>query len=115
MEGTCLLAMRCPGLRQRESNPGFCAELENLVGSVKGKGPSGSTARPKVPMRHPGADCSVVPLKRSNGRGGREQVTCIRIVRVNGQPEELDGSDGEAAAFNVWHEPCESSGSSTDL
>jgi hypothetical protein len=25
---------------------------------------------------------------------GREQVTCIRIVRVNGQPEELDGLDG---------------------
>jgi hypothetical protein len=25
---------------------------------------------------------------------GREQVTRIRIVRVNGQPEELDGSDG---------------------
>ena len=24
----------------------------------------------------------------------REQVTCIGIVRVNGQPEELDGSDG---------------------
>jgi hypothetical protein len=25
---------------------------------------------------------------------GREQVTRIGIVRVNGQPEELDGSDG---------------------
>jgi hypothetical protein len=25
---------------------------------------------------------------------GREQVTCIRIVRVNGQPEELDGLAG---------------------
>jgi hypothetical protein len=25
---------------------------------------------------------------------GREQVTRIRIIRVNGQPEELDGSDG---------------------
>jgi hypothetical protein len=25
---------------------------------------------------------------------GREQVTCIGIVRVNGQPEELDGLDG---------------------
>jgi hypothetical protein len=24
----------------------------------------------------------------------RERVTCIKIVRVNGQPEELDGSDG---------------------
>jgi hypothetical protein len=25
---------------------------------------------------------------------GREQVTRIRIIRVNGKPEELDGSDG---------------------
>jgi hypothetical protein len=25
---------------------------------------------------------------------GREQATCIEIVRVNGQPEELDGLDG---------------------
>jgi hypothetical protein len=25
---------------------------------------------------------------------GRGQVTCIEIVRVNGQPEELDGLDG---------------------
>jgi hypothetical protein len=25
---------------------------------------------------------------------GREQVICVGIVRVNGQPEELDGSDG---------------------
>jgi len=25
---------------------------------------------------------------------GREQATCIGIVRVNGQPEELDGLDG---------------------
>jgi len=25
---------------------------------------------------------------------GREPVTCIRILRVNGQPEELDGPGG---------------------
>ena len=46
---------------------------------------------------------------------GREQVTRIGIVRVNGQPEELDGPDGKAAAFNGWHEPCELRGSSTVL
>jgi hypothetical protein len=40
-EGTCLLAIRCPVLRQRESNPGFCTELENLAGAGKGKGASG--------------------------------------------------------------------------
>jgi hypothetical protein len=71
MEDAWLLAMRCPVLRQRESNLGFCTELENLVGSVKGKGTSGSTARPKVPMGQVGADCSVVVMKRCNARGAK--------------------------------------------
>jgi hypothetical protein len=61
--------MRCPVFRRRDSNPGFRAELENLVGSVKGKSTSGSTARLKVPMRHPGADCSVLVMKLGNARG----------------------------------------------
>lgn len=47
MEGTYLLAMRCPVQSRRESDPGFRTELENLVGPVKGKGTSGRTARLK--------------------------------------------------------------------
>ena len=54
MEATYLLAMRCPVYRRRDSNPGFRTELENLAGDGKGKGPSGRTVRPKVPMRLPG-------------------------------------------------------------
>src|SRR5215469_16424050 len=50
VEGTYLLAMRCPVQSRRESDPGFRAELENLVGSAKGKGTSGRAVRPKVPM-----------------------------------------------------------------
>jgi len=65
MAETCLLAMRCPVYRRRESHPGFRTELENLAGDEKGKGASGRTARPKVPMRQSGADCLVVPMKRS--------------------------------------------------
>jgi len=57
--------------RRRESHPGFRTELENLVGSVKGKGTNGSTVRLKVPMGQAGADCSVVPMKRGNGGGGK--------------------------------------------
>ncbi len=72
MEETYLLAMRRPVYRRHDSNPGFRAELENLVDDDKGKGTSGGTARPKVPMRQPGADCLVVPMKRSNVRGGKE-------------------------------------------
>src|SRR5215469_10713669 len=71
MVDTYLLAMRCPVYRRRESHPGFRRELENLAGDGKGKGASGRTVRPKVPMRQPGADCSVVLRKRRNFRGGK--------------------------------------------
>ena len=47
---TYLLALWCPVQSRRESDPGFRTELENLVGSVKGKGTSGRTVRLKVPM-----------------------------------------------------------------
>ena len=71
MADTYLLAMRCPVYRRRDSSSGFRTELENLVGDGKGKGTSGSTARLKVPMRRPGADCSVVAMKRGNARGAK--------------------------------------------
>ena len=71
MEVTCLLAMRCPVQRRRESNLGFRAELENLGGDAKGEGASGRTVRPRVPMRHRGADCSVVAVKWSNAHGAK--------------------------------------------
>ena len=47
MEGTYLLARRCPVQSRRDSDPGFGAERENLVGSVKRKGTSGRTVRLK--------------------------------------------------------------------
>jgi hypothetical protein len=49
----------------------FRTELENLVGDAKGKGTSGSPARPKVPMCWPGTDCSVAAVKRVNSRGAK--------------------------------------------
>src|SRR6516165_3571770 len=71
MAETYLLAMRCPVYRRRESHLGFRTELENLAGDGKGKSTSGRTVRLKVPMRQPGADCSVVALKRGNSRGAK--------------------------------------------
>src|SRR4051795_10886427 len=68
MAVTYLLAMRCPVYRQRDFHLGFDTELENLMGGAKGKGTSGSPARPKVPRRQSGADCLVVAMKRSNIR-----------------------------------------------
>jgi len=71
MAETWLLAVRCPGYRWRDSSSGSGMELENLSGGGKGKGTSGSPARPKVPMRRAGADCPVVARKRGNARGAK--------------------------------------------
>src|SRR5882762_8476720 len=68
---TYLLATRCPVYRRHDSRSGSRTELENLSGDAKGKGTSSDTARPKVPMRRVGADCSVVARKRGNARGAK--------------------------------------------
>ena len=79
--GTYLLALWCPVQSRRESDPGFRTELENLVGSVKGKGTSGRAVRPKVPMGQPGADCSVIPRRRRNFRGGKiSELVCQEFL-----------------------------------
>src|SRR5215470_15732901 len=56
------LRLRAPYLYPDHS--GSLTELENLSGDVKGKGTSGETARPKVPMCRAGADCLVVAVSR---------------------------------------------------
>jgi len=58
------LPKRHPAYRRREPQSGSCTERENLAGDAKGKAQAAPTARPKVPMRRRGADCSVVALKR---------------------------------------------------
>src|SRR6266446_2383470 len=68
---TYLLATRCPVYRRHDSRSGSRTELENLSGDAKGKGTSSETARPKVPMRRVGADCSVIARKRGNARGAK--------------------------------------------
>ena len=50
MEDTCVLTMRCPVYRRRDSHLGSRMELETLAGHAKGKGASGEPARLKVPM-----------------------------------------------------------------
>src|SRR6516164_8978858 len=67
---------------------GFRTELESLVADGKGKGTSGSTMRPKVPMRQPESHCSIVAKKRSNVRGAKG-AGHPRQGGVNGKPEEL--------------------------
>ena len=88
MEDTYLLAMRCPVYRRRDPDPGSCTELETLVGDGKGKGTSGDPPRPKVPRRRPGADCSIVVMKRGNARGAKGAGHSRRDRTANGRPEE---------------------------
>ena len=71
MAGAYLLAMWCPVYRRRDSHSGSRMELENLVGDAKGKGASGRNREAEIPMRRPGADCSVVVMKRGNARGAK--------------------------------------------
>jgi hypothetical protein len=103
---TCLLAVRRPVYRSRDSNSGSRSELENLVGDdAKGKGgTSGSPVRSKVPMPRPGADCSVVVMNRVNSRGAKGA----------GHPRrDRNGPTGnrrsplvlKVAVFDGWHEP----------
>ena len=107
MAETWLLAMWCPGYRWRDSSLGSGMELENLFGGGKGKGTSGSPARPKVPMRRAGADCPVVARKRGNARGAKG-AGHLR----HGQLGQLatGGADWlwrRAAARTGWHGPCD--------
>ena len=88
MEGTYLLAMRCPVFRRHDSYPGFRTELENLIGDAKGKGASAEPTRPKVPMPRSGAHCFVRATKWGNAHGAKG-AGHPRRDGVNGQPEEL--------------------------
>jgi hypothetical protein len=81
MEGTYLLAMRCPVYRRRDSHPGFRTELENLVGDAKGEGPSG---KPRE------ADSTDVP-----NRGG--------LLRSSDEPGEFSGSEGGGSPSRDRH------------
>ena len=96
MEDACLLAMRCPVYRRRESHPGFRAELENLAGDGKGKSTSGRTVRLKVPMRQPGADCLVVRAEqRAVQEGSSPSGALMRsAISKSGGNSSLAGEGG---------------------
>ena len=88
------MAMRCPVYKQRDFHLGFDTELENLIGGGKGKGPSGSPARPKVPIRRSGTDCLVLALERVTPVERRGQAIRVMIDLVNWQQEEPTGYGG---------------------
>jgi hypothetical protein len=103
MEGTYLLAVRCPVYRRHDSYPGFRTELENRIGDEKGKGTSGGPTRPKVLKHRSGAHCLVVTKKRGNARGVKG-AGHSRLDGVNGQPEELHTCIGSSrlSSLSIW-------------
>src|SRR5215831_4194651 len=66
------LPERHPACRRREAQPGSRMERENLDGDAKAQ--AAPTARPKVPMRRLGTDCSAVVMKRGNARGAKRKI-----------------------------------------
>ena len=108
MAVTYLLAIRCPVYRQRDFHLGFDTELENLIDGAKGKGASGSPARPKVPMRRSGADCFVVAMKRGNSRGakgaGHSRHAYFGQLATGG----AEWLWRRTVVLHGWHEPCKS-------
>ena len=81
---------RHPACRQREARSGSCTERENLADDAKGKGTSGATARPKVPMRRRGADRPVVTTMRGNARwskGGGSSPLSLGQLGHREEPE----------------------------
>src|SRR5471032_17893 len=115
MEETYLLAMRCPVYRRRESIPGFRTELENLAGDGKGKAQADEPRGRKYRCAGAGADCSVVVLKRGNARGAKGAGHPRRDRKGQRATGGTRWCRWKAVAFNGWHEPCESRGSSTVL
>src|SRR5208282_1769226 len=69
----------------------FAWNLRTWPTMPREKAQAAETARPKVPMRRPGADRSVVARKRGNARGAKG-AGHRRWERANWQQEELQFS-----------------------
>jgi hypothetical protein len=113
MEDACLLTMWRPVYRRRDPDLGFRTELETLVGDATGKGTSGESTRPKVPLRRLGSDCPIVVTKRGNARGAKGAGHRRWMESTGNRRNSI--SRRKATAFVRWHEPDESRGSRPDL
>ena len=108
MAVTYLLAIRCPVYRQRDFHLGFDTELENLIDGAKGKGASGSPARPKVPMHRSWTDCFVVAMKRGNSRGAKEAGHSRHDYFGQLATGGAEWLWRRTVVLHGWHEPCKS-------
>ena len=90
MEGACLLIMRCPVYKGRESHLGSCVELGNLFGDAKGKSSSGDNreAESTNAANRGGLPCSSVEVPVM-GMERRGRVTLAEIDGPTGDRRSL--------------------------
>ena len=89
--------------------------LRTWVAMAREKAQADEPRGPKYRCAGAGADCFVVAVRRGNARGAKgagHQHRDRKGQRVTGGTRWCRW---KAAAFNGWHEPCESRGSSTVL
>jgi hypothetical protein len=79
---------------ERPRSPVRAWRTPNGIGGGKGKGTSGSSARPKVPIPRSGRDCLVIAWKRGNARVAKGAGHWRQDRWVNRQGEEPTGGGG---------------------
>src|SRR6516225_6847945 len=103
LEDVLRLTKRHPAVGGAKLNQALVRNVRTYAAMRREKAQAAQTARPKVPKRRLGADCSVVVMKRGNARGTKG-AGHRHLARVNRQREEPD-VQWKAAAFARWHEP----------
>ena len=94
---------RHPACRRREARPGSCKERENLAGDAQGKRRKRlQTARPKVPMRRRGADCSVVCA----GQRMSQEGSSPSGARMRSAVSKGGGNASPASGESRWKTGC---------
>ena len=115
MRDICLLIMRCPVYRRRETHLGSCVELGNLFGDAKGKSSSGDNreAESTNAANRGGLPCSSVEVPvMGMERRGRSLVAAPEGQRETGGTCRCRR---KAAVFTGWHEPDDARASSPVL
>jgi hypothetical protein len=103
--------VRPGGLRAGAPNSPFLCGIRRQY--TRGTGTR--TARPKVPMPHPGANYPIRLLKQGNARVGKVWVTGAATDRSTGSGRKRPVLAERRQSFIRWQEPDESRRSCPDL
>jgi len=114
MEATYLMSIPRPVEGGCDSSPDFRAELETMVGMVRGTAQAGAREA-KVPTLRPASDHSRIAKRRSNFRGAKgASDLCRHLLGSTGKTGGTGRFRKRGAAWDGWPGPDESGGSSLD-